>query len=91
MSEWFESGRIVDVMLIVIAIEVAVLCAYRLRTGRGLSVSTIVLNAGAGGSLMVALKLLWVDAAWHWIAMALLSSLAFHSGDLVQRWRATAA
>ncbi|MEM6819010.1 MAG: hypothetical protein AAF578_09465 [Pseudomonadota bacterium] len=88
MQAWIESGRIADVMLVVIAIEIIALIAYRLISGKGLLIATVICNAGAGGSLMVALKLVWVEAAWHWVAAALLGSLVFHTIDLVQRWRA---
>ncbi|MEL6302514.1 MAG: hypothetical protein AAFV47_09870 [Pseudomonadota bacterium] len=90
MQAWIESGRIADVMLAVIAIEIIALIVYRLLSGKGLPVATVICNAGAGGSLMVALKLVWIDAAWHWVAAALLGSLVFHMIDLAQRWRAEA-
>ena len=82
-----ESGRIVDIMIAVIVVEVAVLVGYRVVKRRGLSVASIVLNVGAGGSLMVALKLLYDDAGWQLIAAALVASAVFHTGDLVYRWR----
>ncbi len=82
-----ESGRIVDIMLAVIAVEVVVLVGYRLVKQRGLSIASIVLNVGAGGSLMVALKLLYDGAAWQLIAAALVASAVFHTGDLAYRWR----
>ncbi len=90
MQAWIESGRIADVMLVIIAIEIIALIVYRLVSGKGLPVATVICNAGAGGSLMVALKLVWVNAAWHWVAAALLGSLVFHTIDLAQRWRAQA-
>ena len=86
-----ESGRIVDIMLVVVAIEVVALIAYRVATRRGLSVASIVLNIGAGGSLMVALKLLYDQAGWQLVAAALVASLVFHTADLVHRWRGNAA
>ena len=82
-----ESGRIVDIMLVVVAVEIIALVGYRLATGKGLSVASIVLNVGAGGSLMVALKLLYDGAACQLIAAALVSALVFHTGDLAHRWR----
>ena len=44
-------------------------------------------SVGAGGSLMVALKLLYDGVVWQLIAAALVASLCFHTGDLVYRWR----
>ena len=89
LQELVESGRIVDIMLVVIALEIAALIGYRVVTGKGLSVPSIILNVGAGGSLMVALKLLYDGVGWQLIAAALVASLFFHTGDLVYRWRQT--
>lgn len=83
-------GRIVDIMLVVVAIEVLALLAYRGVTGRGLGAVALLLNIGAGASLMVALKLVFDQAPWQWVAAALVASLAFHTADLVYRWRASA-
>ncbi|MEL7296132.1 MAG: hypothetical protein AAGJ86_00650 [Pseudomonadota bacterium] len=87
MQTWIENGRIVDLMLVVVAIEVCVLLAYRARTGRGLSVPAVIYNIGAGGSLMVALKLKFAGVAWHWLAVALIAALVFHVSDIAYRWR----
>ncbi len=81
------SGRIVDIMLVFVVLEVAALLVYRGVTGRGLGVAALLLNIGAGGSLMVALKLVFDDAPWQWIAAALLASLFFHASDIIYRWR----
>ncbi|MEO0616192.1 MAG: hypothetical protein AAFY69_08645 [Pseudomonadota bacterium] len=89
LQQLVESGRIVDIMLVVIALEIVALIGYRVVTGKGLSVLSIILNVGAGGSLMVALKLLYDGVGWQLIAAALVASLCFHTGDLVYRWRRT--
>lgn len=82
-----ESGRIVDIMLLFVAIEVIALAGYRLVTGRGIPLPALILNIGAGGSLMVGLKLVFDQAPWHWVAAALVAALVFHVGDLLQRRR----
>ena len=87
MQNWIESGRIVDLMLLVVAIEICVLLAYRVRTGRGLSLPAVIFNIGAGGSLMVALKLKFAGAEWLWIAGALVAALVLHVSALAYRWR----
>ena len=46
----------------------------------------LVTNAGAGGSLMLALKAVLTGADLAWILAALLASLAFHASDLYLRW-----
>ncbi|MEM7611332.1 MAG: hypothetical protein AAF270_06625 [Pseudomonadota bacterium] len=90
LTDLIQSGRIVDIMLVVVAIEVAVLLAYRKVTGKGLRPLALLLNIGAGGSLMVALKLVFIDAGWQWVAVALISALVFHVSDLALRWQQTA-
>jgi hypothetical protein len=80
-----ESGRIVDIMLLFVAVEVIALAGFRLITGRGIPLPALILNIGAGGSLMVGLKLVFDQAPWQWVAVALVAALVFHVGDLLQR------
>lgn len=86
MADFITSGRIVDLMLIVVAIEVVMLLSYRLKTGRGPGVVALFLNIGAGASLMVALKFKFIEAGWMLIAAALVAALLFHVSDLIWRW-----
>ena len=86
LEQFIFSGRIVDVMLAVLVVEVIWLSLRYRRTGRGLSPSQLITNAGAGGSLMLALKAVLTGAAWPWIVAALLASLTFHLADLRHRW-----
>ncbi|MFK8051447.1 MAG: hypothetical protein AB8F65_00625 [Woeseiaceae bacterium] len=91
MKAWITSGSIVDLMLIVVALEIGALITYRMITGKGLAPLAILLNIGAGGSLMVALKLKYIEASWHWIAASLIAALLFHVSDLAYRWQQSAA
>jgi hypothetical protein len=81
-----ESGRIVDIILAVLAAEVFLLALWYRRTGRGVAPLSAFLNAGAGGSLALALRAALVDDGWQWITVWLLCALAFHSADLARRW-----
>lgn len=86
LTSLLESGRIVDVMVAVVVVEVTVLLVYWYRTGRGVSPRSLLLNVGAGGSLMLALGAVlknWGNTA---LAVCLLSALGFHVADLIQRW-----
>ena len=85
LEELIRTGRIVDLMLIFVALEVAAMLAYRFRTGRGIAPLPMLLNVGAGGSLMLALKATLIGADWRWIAVCLIGALFFHTADLVQR------
>lgn len=87
LEQFILSGRIVDVMLAVLVIEIIWLSARHHKTGQGLSPGMLIANAGAGGSLMLALKAVLTGATWPWIVAALLASLVFHTVDLRYRWK----
>ena len=86
LEQFIFSGRIVAVMLAVLVVEVLWLSLRYRRTGRGLPPRMLFTNAGAGGSLMLALKAVLTGAAWPWVVAALLASLVFHVADLRHRW-----
>lgn len=86
LEQFIFSGRIVDLMLAVLVVEVILLSWRHHRTGRGLPPRLLFTNAGAGGSLMLALKAVLTGAGWPWIVAALLASLVFHVADLRHRW-----
>ena len=88
LQELIESGRIVDIMLIFVILEVALLLGYRWVTGRGIPARWLLINIGAGGSLMLALRAVYADASWWIVAGCLIAALVFHVADLAQRWRA---
>ena len=85
------SGRIIDLMLIALIVEVTAIQAYRLRSGGGIALLPLLLNLGAGGSLMLALRALLTNANWLWVGMFLSSALLFHVADIVQRWERPSA
>ncbi|MEN7341657.1 MAG: hypothetical protein AAAFM81_01895 [Pseudomonadota bacterium] len=87
MADIIDSGQIVTIMLLVVALEIVALVAWRMVTGRGLRIPAVLLNIGAGGSLMVALKLKFAGASWQWLALSLIAALCFHVADLAWRWR----
>ena len=86
MQEIIETGRIVDVMLIVVVVEVIALLSYRAITGRGIPPAALLLNIGAGGSLMLALGATLKGYGWQTVAVLLVAALGFHVADLWQRW-----
>ena len=81
------SGRIVDIMVLVVVAEVVAITLYRSRTGSGIPFVPLILNVGAGGSLMLALRAALIGSGWHWIAVFLLTSLVFHVADQANRWQ----
>ena len=82
-----NSGRIVDIMVAFVVVEVIVLIIYRQRTGRGLPAVALLANVGAGGSLMLSLGAALKGMGATAIAACLVLSLVFHVTDLVIRWR----
>ncbi len=88
LEEMIANGRIVDVMLAFIALEIAFVVGYRRMTGGGIALIPLLTNIGAGGSLILALRMSISDAGWPWVAGCLLCALFFHLADLAQRWSA---
>lgn len=86
MSGLFASGRIVDLVLAITAIEAALLLAYHRRTGRGPAPKDVVGMLLAGACLMLALREALVGAEWRWIALWLAAAFVAHLNDLRRRW-----
>ena len=87
MEELINNGKIVNLMLAFVVLEVSALLAYRYLTGRGIAAVPLLSNIGAGVSLMLALRAQLTGAGWMAVAGFLLLSLVFHVTDLVVRWR----
>ncbi len=79
-----DSGLIVLIALAFLAVESLLLIAAKPRR---LATRTVLVNAGAGGSLMLALGASLRGLGAGWIAACLLLALVFHLADLAVRWR----
>jgi hypothetical protein len=86
MDRLFASGRIVDLILALVALEALGLLAYHRRTGRGPAPADALSNLLSGACLMLALRGALVGAWWGWVALPLLASLLAHLADLRRRW-----
>ncbi len=86
LEELITSGRIVDIMLGFVVVEVAALLLWRALRGSGIPPSRLLINIGAGGSLMLALRAVFADAPWTVVAGCLIAALVFHVADLATRW-----
>lgn len=87
LRELILSGRIIDIVVGVLLLElVAISILYRTR-GTGIAPYPLLVNIGAGGSLALAIKASLTGAGWQWIAGWLVASLVFHVLDLSTRWR----
>jgi hypothetical protein len=87
MADLFATGRVADVILSIMVLEVAVLWLYRRTTGRGPTIVRILPNLVSGGCLVIALRLALSGTTWTWIAIALSAALAAHLWDLSRQWR----
>ena len=85
MADLFASGRIIDVILILMAVETAVLASRHLLTGRGIPAASLLANMAAGACLLLALRGALTGAAWSVIASALAAALVMHLFDLRSR------
>jgi len=87
MSGLFESGRVVDLVLVLVVAEAALLVWHRRRSGRGVPVAQALAFLAAGACLMLALRAALVDASWEWVAAPMAAAGAAHLLDLRLRWR----
>ena len=87
MEALFASGRIVDIILVLMLVEgVALGLIYRQR-GRGIPLAQAALNLAAGASLMLVAREALTGATWPVMAASLMLALFAHVLDLVQRWK----
>jgi hypothetical protein len=87
MAELFASGRLVDLILIIVAIEAACLVIYWRSTGRGVSPGDLLPNLFAGAFLLLALRLSLRGAGWQLCCGSLAAAGLAHLVDLGRRWR----
>ena len=87
MADLFHSGRIVDLILLLVLVEAALLGWRHRHTGQGPSLRALLPNLVSGAALLAAVRLALVQSEWLWVAAALLFALMAHLADLHQRWR----
>ena len=87
-SEILDTPRLVDLILLMTALECAALLAYTAWTGRGIPAADLLPNLLAGACLILALRLAVSGADWTVVGPCMLASLAAHLADLKRRWRA---
>jgi hypothetical protein len=90
MGELFDSGIVVDILLLLIVAEGVLLQVYRRVRGRGVPLIGLISNLAAGGFLLLALRAALTGTDWPQIALWLATALIAHLWDLRGRWCATA-
>jgi hypothetical protein len=87
VAGWIMSGRVLDLILIGMALEGAVLVAVWRVSRRGVAPGALLPNLCSGMCLLVAMRTGLTGAWWGWVSLPLLGALLFHIGDLSGRWR----
>jgi hypothetical protein len=85
MSEWLASGRLVDVILLIMLLECAAIAVAGRRLG--LSLRDLAANLAAGALLLLALRTVLTGAGAHWTLACLAGALVAHLADLASRRR----
>lgn len=86
MQQIIESGRIADIILIVMAAEaVGILLYARLRQLPSRSIAETLAGLAAGASLVIALRFALTDSGWIFIAAALVASFVAHLTETLLR------
>ncbi|MEH3116989.1 MAG: hypothetical protein PGN25_05090 [Methylorubrum populi] len=84
----FASGRIVDAILVLVALEALLLLGLRMRLGRGPAAGALLSNLASGAALMLALRAALVGAVWPVVAGWLSAALLAHVAEMLLRFRA---
>jgi hypothetical protein len=86
LRDLFASGRVVELILGLMALEAAVLIAWRRRTASGIAPLDLLINLCAGALLLLALRAAIVAADPLAAAPFLAAALVAHVADLARRW-----
>ena len=86
LQSLFDSGLLVDLVIVLTVVEGLALALYYRATGRGIAPQDYALNLVSGLCLMLALRSVLAGAAWHWSAAALAAAGLAHGADIVSRW-----
>lgn len=87
MSAWVASGRVLDLILLGMALEGASLTLLFRMRGRGVPPWALWPNLLSGMCLLLAMRAGLAEAWWGWVSLPLLGALAFHVTDLRRLWR----
>jgi hypothetical protein len=85
LGELVTSGRMIDVILVLVVIEALALSALHRRSARWPSLRMLMPNLLSGVALLFAVRLALADAWWGWLSACLLAALVMHLADLAVR------
>lgn len=87
MEKLFNSGLLVDLVLLIVILEAGVLVAYFLFKRRGIPLADLLPNLFAGVFLLLALRTVIVGGGWMTACVYLAAAGLSHVIDLKRRWR----
>ncbi|KAA6182412.1 hypothetical protein F2Q65_17985 [Thiohalocapsa marina] len=83
----FHSGRIIDLILLLVIAEAAAIGWLARRRGRGPGLREIGPTLVSGALLMLTIRSALTDQWWGWTALLLTLALVSHIIDLALHWR----
>ncbi len=88
MGNLFSSGRIIDGILILMALEAMTLILVRKLSNKGIATVDLLVNLAAGMALLFALRAALTGQGWQAVALCLIVALIAHLLDITRRWTA---
>ncbi len=85
IGAFFHSGRVADLILLIMAVEFAVLYWRGRSRERPVRASDLLFAIGPGACIVLALRAALTGAGVVWIGAALAASLPLHLADLARR------
>ena len=87
MADLFANGRLIDLILVVVALEAAALLLYWSRARRGIAPLDMLPNLCAGAFLLLALRATLAGGGWMMASLCLSAAGLAHLIDVYRRWR----
>lgn len=87
MGEFFASGRVADLILLMLALEGVALGTYHRWTGRGIALPRLLPFLLAGAAFALSLRAALTGAGWPLVALPLMGAFGAHLWDIAARWR----
>jgi hypothetical protein len=87
MAGLFESGRIVDLILLLMILEALAILGWALLRRARLPITGLLLNLAAGACLLLALRAVLLGSGWTVAGAWLAGALGAHVADLIVRLR----
>lgn len=87
MADLFASGRLIDLILIVVVVEAAILLLVWRYGRRGVAPGDLLPNLCAGAFLLLAFRVTLGGGGWMLACGCLAAAGVAHLIDVIRRWR----